>query len=402
MIGRLVEKPEDLVVKGPEDFKSKQNINVHVNHEVLEIDGKQQRVYVEGKSDGQGWWEPYDELMIATGALPVRIQVDGADAAGIFGISTLDSGLEICHFLEESNPERAVVIGGGYIGLEMAENLIQRGLAVDLVELNKEVMSTLDTDMGKLVSDALMGIGVNLYREERFDGFKTKNGKVSAVVTDKRTLPADIVVMGIGVKPNTRLAEKGGIPLGPTQGIKVNALMQTETEHVWAGGDCAESFHVVARQPIHIALGTVANKHGRVAGLNIGGEYDTFPGVVGTAVSKICDIEVARTGLQEKEAQSLGMKYVTKVIHAKTRAGYYPEAGTISVKLIAEKVTGRFLGGQIVGKEGAAKRIDILATALHAGMTLREIINLDLSYAPPFSPVWDPVATAARVLVKDV
>jgi NADPH-dependent 2,4-dienoyl-CoA reductase/sulfur reductase-like enzyme len=172
--------------------------------------------------------------------------------------------------------------------------------------------------------------------------------------------------------------------------------MQTEVEGVWAAGDCVESFHLVSRKPFFVALGTVANKQGRVAGINIGGGYATFPGVVGTAVSKICDVEVARTGLQEKEIERLGLEYVSATIESRTRAGYYPGAGRITVKVLAEKGSGRLLGGQIVGIEGAAKRIDVFAMALHAGFAVQEMINLDLSYAPPYSPVWDPVLIAAR------
>jgi NADPH-dependent 2,4-dienoyl-CoA reductase/sulfur reductase-like enzyme len=176
--------------------------------------------------------------------------------------------------------------------------------------------------------------------------------------------------------------------------------METEIPGIWAAGDCAESFHLMSREPFHIALGTVANRQGRVAGINLGGGYATFPGVMGTAVTKICSVEVARTGLQEKELRKLGVEWVSAVITSRTKAGYYPGAGDITVKLLAEKGSGRLLGGQIVGMEGSAKRIDSVAVALHAGFTVEEMINLDLGYAPPFSPVWDPVVTAARAVVK--
>ncbi|MFO7965876.1 MAG: FAD-dependent oxidoreductase [Desulfobacterales bacterium] len=389
-----------MIVRTPRVFREKQNIETYVSHEVREIDIERQRIRVQRKEDGKTWWEPYDHLMIATGSVPIRIPVQGSDSEGIFGVNTYESGIKLNRFLDDASAKNAVVIGGGYIGLEMAENLIKRGLSVSLVELNKEVMSTLDPDMGKLVSDALIEIGVKLFREERFEGFETDNGRVRAVVTDKRTLPADVVVLGMGVRPNTELAQKAGIPIGPSKGIRVNPLLQTDVENVWAGGDCAESIHLVSGKPVHIPLGTVANKHGRVAGINIGGGYATFPGVVGTAMSKICAVEVARTGLGEKEVQRIGLHYITSVTRTRTRAGYYPNADSISVKLIAEKNTGRLLGAQIVGREGAAKRIDILATALHRRMNLQEIMDLDLSYAPPYSPVWDPVALAARVALK--
>jgi NADPH-dependent 2,4-dienoyl-CoA reductase/sulfur reductase-like enzyme len=254
----------------------------------------------------------------------------------------------------------------------------------------------LDPDMGALVSDALRNIGVALYLEESLESFDVDHGRVRAVVTDQRTLPTDLVILGLGVRPNSTLAAAADIPLGEKGAIRVNERMQTVVEGVWAAGDCVESFHLVSRKPFYVALGTVANKQGRVAGINLGGGYATFPGVVGTAVSKVCAVEVARTGLQESEIRRLGWEYISAKIDSKTRAGYYPDAGPITVKVLAEKSSGRLLGGQIVGIEGAAKRIDVLATALHAGFTVQEMIHLDLSYAPPYSPVWDPVLIAAR------
>jgi len=396
----VVDDAEKLIARTPETFKEKQNIDARILHEVREIDLKQRRLRVKKTDTGQTTWEPFEQLLVSTGSIPIRPDVPGIDAKGIYGVNTLQSGLNVRRVVDEQQPQKAVIIGGGYIGLEMAEALIMRKLEVSLVERSEQVMNTLDPDMGELVSEALMKVGVKLYRNESLTAFETDNGSVQAVVTDQRTLPTDLVILGMGVQPNTGLAQDAGIPLGVKGAIKVNDLMQTEIEGIWAAGDCAECYHLMRRQPFHIALGTVANKMGRVAGINIGGGYATFPGIVGTAVSKICDVEVARTGLQEKEVQDLGLQYVTGKIESSTRAGYYPDSGRIHVKLLAEKGTGRLLGGQIVGKEGAAKRIDVLATALHAELTLDAMINLDLSYAPPYSPVWDPIIIAARVAVK--
>jgi NADPH-dependent 2,4-dienoyl-CoA reductase/sulfur reductase-like enzyme len=256
--------------------------------------------------------------------------------------------------------------------------------------------------MGALVSQALRDVGVTLYLEEELTGFETAAGRVRAVQTDRQRLPADIVILGMGVRPNSGLAKAAGIPLGVKESIRVNARMQTGIDGVWAAGDCAESFHLVSRRPFYVALGTVANKQGTVAGINLAGGDATFPGVLGTAVTKVCKYEVARTGLQEKELRELAIDYATAVIESRTRAGYYPGAGKITVKVLAEKGNGRLLGGQIVGVEGAAKRIDVIATALTAGMTAPQVVDLDLSYAPPYSPVWDPVQTAARQVLKDI
>ena len=308
--------------------------------------------------------------------------------------------VELRRLLDGGSARKGVVVGGGYIGLEMAEALVRRGMEVTLIDSSPQVMGTLDEDMGHLVSQALRDFGVTLYLEETLKGFDTKGGKVTGVVTDKRSLPADIVILGLGVRPNTSLAEAAGIPLGEKGSIRVNERMETGIAGIWAAGDCAESFHLISRKPFYIALGTVANREGRVAGINLGGGYATFPGVVGTAVTKICKVEVARTGLQEKELRTLGIEWVSAVIKSRTKAGYFPGAGEITVKVLAERGSGRLLGGQIVGMEGSAKRIDTLATALHAGFTVEEMINLDLGYAPPFSPVWDPVVTAAREAAK--
>jgi NADPH-dependent 2,4-dienoyl-CoA reductase/sulfur reductase-like enzyme len=401
-IGGVVDGMESLIVRSPEKFKAKYDIDVRTLHEVVEIDTSLARIKARRVDDGEEFWEPYDQLLIATGGMAFRPDLPGIDARGIYGISTLQSGIELHRAMEAENPGKVVIVGGGYIGLEMAEALLRRGLQVSIVQRRSHVMGTLDPDMGNIISQGLRDMGVSLYLNESVTGFEVHNGRVNGVATGNRTLPADLVILGTGVRPNTALAKAAGIPLGEHGAIRVNMRMQTETEGVWAAGDCAESFHLVSRRPVYIALGTVANKHGRVAGINLGGGYATFPGVVGTAVTKVCDLEVGRTGLNEEEITQLGIECVNAKIEGLTRAGYYPDTGKIMVKLLAEKGSGRLLGGQIVGGEGSAKRIDVVATALHAGFTIEDMINLDLGYAPPFSPVWDPVLIAARVAAKRV
>ena len=400
-LGGLFDDFEQLIARSPETFRAKYEIDVRTGHEVIAVDPSNQRVTIRD-SHSREIREPYDQLLIATGARPSCPAVANADAAGIFGLSTLASGLRVHEFMSANQPKSAVVVGGGYIGLEMAEALVRQGLDVSLVQRSAEVMGTLDPDMGKLVSQALRDIGVTLYLEEQLESFEEKDGTVTAVVTSRRTLPADLVILGMGVRPNAELAANADIRLGAKGAIEVDSRMRTSTENIWAAGDCAATVHRLTGQPVYIALGTVANKQGVVAGTNLSGGDARFPGVVGTAVSKICAVEVARTGLQEKELQNLDINYATATIKAKTRAGYFPGAGPITVKMIAERISGRLLGAQIVGMEGAAKRIDIVATALTAGMTVMDLIDLDLSYAPPFSPVWDPVQTAARQLVKEI
>lgn len=396
----MVDSVESLTARTPLELKQKDGIDVKVLHEVKEIDLKQGKILICEKDNPKTWWESYDQLMIATGAASIKPAVEGIDAKGIFEVSSLKSGLALKDFIEKRQPKKAVVIGGGYIGLEMAENLMLLGMEVSLIERAPEVMLTLDPDMGALVSKALIEAGVKLYRNESLTGFEASKGYVCRVVTDKRTLEADLVILGMGVKPNILLAKEAGIKIGITGAIEVSNTMHTMAENIWAGGDCAESFHLISKRPVNIALGTVANKHGRVVGINAGGGHAVFSGLVGTAVSKIGKVEIARTGLQEKEIQQTGIEYITSVTESMTRPNYYPNAGPISVKILAEKKSGKLLGGQIVGETGSAKRIDILATALHAGFTVEEIADLDLSYAPPFSPLWDPVAIAARIAMK--
>jgi NADPH-dependent 2,4-dienoyl-CoA reductase/sulfur reductase-like enzyme len=255
--------------------------------------------------------------------------------------------------------------------------------------------------MGELVSQAVRDIGVELHLEEKVEAIEG-DGRVRAVRTAARTLEADLVVLGLGTRPAVGLAEASGIRLGQSGAIAVSPRMQTAHDGVWAAGDCAEARHLVSGQPVSYHLGTIANKQGRVCGINIGGGYATFPGVLGTAVSKVCEVEVARTGLSEAELEELGVHWEQAAIDSTTRAGYFPGAAPIRTKVLAERRSGRVLGAQIVGKEGAAKRIDVFATAIWNGMTAQDMVNLDLSYAPPFSPVWDPVLIAVRKLSEQV
>ena len=391
-----------LIKRTPETFKQKQNIDVHIEHEALEIDPARRRVRIRDLRTSAEAWESFDQLVLGTGSIAIRPPVPGIDAAGVYGIKTFEDGLRLMRTIDEEKPTRAVIVGGGYIGIEMAEAMLNRGCEVSLVDMLPQVMGTLDADMAEPVAAALRQAGVALYLGEKLESFEITDGRLKAVRTDQRALPAEVAILGLGVRPNTRLAEEAGIPLGFKDSIKVNDRLETELEGVWAAGDCAEVFHLVSKQPFWVAMGTVANKMGRVAGINIGGGDARFPGVLGTAVTKFKDTEIARTGLQERELKDLGPDYVCKAIDDKVRAGYYPGSGPIRVKLYAEKGSGRLLGGQIVGAPGSAKRIDVIATALHAGMTVADLIDLDLGYAPPFSSAWDPIHIAARQTAKQV
>ena len=395
-IGGATAGPDELVARTAEEHRAR-GIDVRLGTEVTAVDPDGGRVLTRD-AEGREEWAGYDHLVIATGAVPVRPPVPGIDARGVFGVQTLDDGEAVLRGVDRGGVRRAVVIGGGYIGVEMAEAMLRHGLDVTLVDRAEQPMNTLDPDMGRLVREALEGLGVTVVSGAAVREVLTgADGRARGVATDDGEYPADIVVLGLGVRPATALAREAGLPLGAHGGLLTDRAMRVRgAERIWAGGDCVEVLNLVSGALQHIALGTHANKHGRVIGVNIGGGYATFPGVVGTAVSKVCDVEIARTGLKESQARAAGLDFVTAVVESTSRAGYYPDAALMTVKMIAERGTGRLLGLQIVGGEGAAKRVDVGAVALTAGMTAGGMVDLDLGYAPPFSPVWDPVLVAAR------
>ena len=400
LVGGVVANSEELIVREAETFRDEFAIDARLRHEVVDIDLDNRAVVVRDLEAGREYREPFDDLLVATGAVPVRPGLPGFDAPGTFGLQVLDDGIALRRAIDDGAPRAAVVVGGGYIGLEMAEALVMRGLAVTLVEAGPQPMRTLDADMGARVADALRAVGVTLVLGEPVTGIEERGGRVAAVVTDQRTLPTDLVVLGLGNRPNSELAARAGLTVGATRGVVTDARMQTGVDGVWAAGDCVETYHRVSEQPVAIALGTHANKQGRVAGTNIAGGHASFPGVLGTAISKICAVEVARTGLNEREAADAGFASVSASISSTTRAGYFPGAAPVQVKLVAARPDGRLLGAQIVGGDGAAKRIDALAVAIWNRMTVDDVTGLDLAYAPPFAPVWDPVLIAARKAVE--
>jgi len=392
-----VDGPERLVARSPEEHR-RNGVDLRMRTEVEEIDLASGRVLAHDLAAGRSSWESFDSLVIATGAVPVRPALPGVDAAGVFGVQTLDDGAVLLADLHHAQPRHAVVVGGGYIGVEMAEALVRRGLAVTVIDQSAQPMTTLDPDMGEAVHRAMEGIGIEVRTGTAVTGFETgSDDRIRSVLTADGSIPADLVVLGLGVRPNTALAREAGLPLGDHGGLRTNMQMQVlDHDHVWAGGDCVEVLNLVSGQHQHVALGTHANKQGRVIGHNLVGSYATFPGVIGTAVSKVCHLEIARTGLRERDATHAGFEYVTVTVESGTKAGYFPGTKQMTVKMTAERGTGRLLGVQIVGYEGSAKRIDTAATALWNRMTVEEMTALDLAYAPPFSPVWDPILVAAR------
>jgi NADPH-dependent 2,4-dienoyl-CoA reductase/sulfur reductase-like enzyme len=386
-----VEPLDQLVARSPDEFRDKHRIDVRTRHDVTGIDLAARTVEVRDLSRDRTFTIGFDTLHIATGARPLRPPLPGIDCDMVHGVQTLDDASDLLDHARTGEAARVAVVGGGYIGLEMAEAFCRRGAEVTVLEAGEQLMSTLDADMAGLVATAMRRRGIEVRTGSPVVGFEP-----GRVLLGDGALDTDLVILGLGVVPNSELADDAGIETGVKGAIVVNRRQQTSADGVYAAGDCAESFHLITQRSVHIALGTVANKQGRVAGINMGGGYATFPGVIGTAITRVCETEIARTGLTEVEAARDGFDVVTASIDGHTRAGYFPGTKPITIKVVAERGTRRLLGAQIVGEEGAAKRIDVLATALHAGFTVDEVIDLDLGYAPPFSGVWDAVHIAAR------
>lgn len=386
---------DDLIARTPEQF-AKQGIYAHTHHEVLSIDVENHTVRVRNLGTGKEFTDRWDKLVLTTGGVAARPPIPGLDLPGIFTVRTPEDGLAIRRWISEQQPRRGVIVGGGYIGLEMAEALAAHGIQVTVVEMLPQVMPNMDADMVEHIQAELERQGVDLQLEHPVEAFEG-NGRVQEVVAGGERFPADIVIFSVGVKPNVTLARQAGIALGPTGAVAVDDHMRTNVPNVWAAGDVAEVHHLVTGKPAYIPLGTTANKQGRVAGENAGGGDAAFGGVVGTAVVKVFDLHVARTGLSEREAREEGFDVATVTIKSSSKAHYMPNPSPLHVKLVFETGSHRLLGGQIVGREGVAKRIDIIAAALHAGWTTYDLATLDLAYAPPFSPVWDPILVAANV-----
>jgi NADPH-dependent 2,4-dienoyl-CoA reductase/sulfur reductase-like enzyme len=392
-----VEGVDNLVARTPQEHRTR-GIDVRLHARATAIDVEDRKVTVAGADPVR-----FDHLLIATGATPLRPDIPGLKAPNVLGVQTLDDGAHAIEVLQAREPDTrdAVVIGGGYIGIEMAEALVRRGYAVTVIDRAPQPMTTLDPDLGSLVADAMEGMGIDVVCGVEVDAVETDDGgSATGVSAGGRTYPADVVVLGLGVRPSTDLAREAGLPLGESGGLRADTHMRVEGhDRIWAAGDCVESWDLVAQRWVHVPLGTHANKQGLVVGSTLAGRDLEFPGIVKTAMSKVCDLEVARTGLGEDEARELGRDFVTAKIETTTRAGYMPGAKPMTVKLLGERSDGRLLGAQIVGREGAAIRIDTCATALWAQLTAGQLVMSDLGYAPPFSSVWDPIQVAARALL---
>lgn len=399
-LGGVVAERRQLVARTPEAF-AERDIEVRLHHEVTAIHPERGVLEATDLQTGTSAEHPFDHLLIATGAEAKRPQLPGLDLDGVFHLDVMEDAIAIEAFLEAHAPERAVVVGGGYIGLEMAENLVRRGLRVELVELGRQLFPSVDLELSAPIEEELARHGVDAgLCEGVLQACEGEHGRVARVQTDRGTLPAELVLLAVGTAPNTTLAERAGIALGPTGAIAVDAQLRTSRPRIYAAGDCAEHWHRLLRAPAWVPLGTTANKQGRLVGANVTGAAAAFAGIVGTAVMRVFELEIARTGLSEREARAAGLTPVATTLHSTDRAGYMPDARPLHLKLVAEAGSGRLLGGQALGA-GAAKRIDVLATALYCELDLTRLTQLDLAYAPPFNSVWDPLQAAAARLLRE-
>lgn len=397
-IGGVIEDEAELTLQTPESFYERFRVQVKVRHEVTAIDRAAKTVTVHDLTTGRVFSEPYDKLLLAPGARPTQPALPGVGLDRLFTLRTVEDTLRIRRFVDEQHPQSVVLAGGGFIGLELAENLRERGLDVTIVQRPRQLMTPFDADMAALIHREVRAHGVHLALGHTVEGFAETNGGVEVLLKGEQPLPADMVVLAIGVTPDSHLAADAGLELGLKGSITVNDRMQTSDPDIYAVGDAVQVRHFVSRQPALIALAGPANKQGRIAADNIAGGDSHFKGSQGSSVLKIFGLTAAATGLNEGAARRAGLDTDAVVLSPMNHAGYYPGGQVMTMKVVFERRTGKILGAQIIGSDGVDKRIDVLATAIRAGMSAYDLTELDLAYAPPYSSAKDPVNMAGYMI----
>jgi NADPH-dependent 2,4-dienoyl-CoA reductase/sulfur reductase-like enzyme len=394
---------DDLIVLTPEKARDERGLDLRLRHLVTAVDLDRGEVVAVDEDGGTEVRIPFDGLVLATGARAVRPPgIDGLDLAGVHFLRDLEDGRHLKQDLDD-RVRRAVVVGGGYIGMEMAHVLTSRGLGVTVVEREPEILPGWGPEAVAEVRSELTAHEVEVMAGSALQYLKgDADGRVATVVTDAGSIEADLVVIAVGIRPEVSLAKAAGLRLGESGAIWVDQQQQTSHPAVWAAGDCAEAFHRILRKPAWIPLGTTANKQGRIAGANVVGGRSRFAGIVGTAGFMVFDLEVARSGLGVAAAAEAGFEPISTTIRQRSRAHGYPGGTPVQVTLVADRHTGLLLGAEIVGKDGAALRINPVATALASHLTVADLQQLDMVYAPPFASVWDPLLVAANQLSKKV
>lgn len=397
-IGGTIQDKGALTLQTPESFRARFNIDVRVRHEVLSLQPQAHTVTVRRLDDGTEYTESYDKLILSPGAKAIRPPLPGIDLEGIFTLRTVEDTLHIREFLEHHQPKSAVVVGGGFIGLEMAENLIHAGVHTTLIQLDDQVLLPLDKDMAGEVHSYLRGQGLDLRLGTAVTGFRRQGSQLETLIGDEPPVAADLVILAIGVAPESQLARQAGLTLGQKGAIVVDAHMRTSQPDIYAVGDAVELTHAVTGQKALVALAGPANRQGRVAADHICGLGQSYAGAQGSSILKLFDMTAAATGLNEKAAQAAGVAYDKAVTYSASHATYYPGAQNMTIKTLFDPQTGRILGAEIVGFDGVDKRIDVMAAAIRAGLTAQQLTQLDLAYAPPYSSAKDPVNMAGYVI----
>jgi NADPH-dependent 2,4-dienoyl-CoA reductase/sulfur reductase-like enzyme len=394
-------KMDDLIVRHAQVFREKQGIDLRTGHRVDTIDRHNKTIA--GKDlHGRDFNIPYDKLLIATGASPTRPDWPGLELEGVMMLKSLETGRKIKDFIQSKGVKKAVIIGMGYIALEMCDALRARNIEVNMVKPRRVFLPWMNPELSSVVQREVNDHGVGLYLGEEIRAIERTGEGLLEVVCEKTSLQCELVLVAVGVKPNSQLAADAGIELGPKRAIAVDKELRTSNAHIFAAGDCADAYHVVTGKKTWIPLALRANRAGWAVADILSGKKSDLDGIAGTAVFKVFDLEVARTGLSMAEAEKFGFKPVEVVIKSRSRAHAHPGSTDIYVQMVGDQKSGRLLGAQLVGLEGAVHRVNAAAVALHQGMTVQAFSQCDLAYAPPFGPVWDPMLTAANQLLKEM
>lgn len=397
-IGDVIKDPQDLTLQTPESFFSRFRVDMKVRHEVTALHPEKHTVSVKNLKTGEEFEESYDKLILSPGAKPTQPPVPGTDLEKLFTLRTVEDTLRIKRYINRNHPKSAILAGGGFIGLEVAENLRELGMDVTIVQRPKQLMKPFDSDMAAFIHNEMRKHGVKLALGHTVEGFEETEDGVQVLLKDEAPLRADMVVLAIGVTPDTRLAKEAGLELGVKGSILVNDKMETSAPDIYAVGDAVQVKHFVTGQETLISLAGPANKQGRIAADNICGMDSHYPGSQGSSIVKVFDMTAAATGINETTAKSAGLDVDKVILSPMSHAGYYPGGKVMTMKVVFEKETYRLLGAQIVGYEGVDKRIDVLSTAIHTGMKATELAELDLAYAPPYSSAKDPVNLAGFMI----
>lgn len=397
-IGDVITDPEDLTLQTPESFYTRFRIDMKVRHEVTSIHPDRKTVSVKNLETGAEFEEEYDKLILSPGAKPTQPRIPGVGIDKLFTLRTVEDTLRIKEYINGNRPKSAVLAGGGFIGLELAENLREIGMDVTIVQRPKQLMNPFDSDMASFIHGTVRRHGIKLALGHTVEGFEEKDGGVDVLLKGEAPLHADMVVLAIGVTPDTRLAKDAGLTLGIKNSILVNDRMETSISDIYAVGDAVQVKHYVTGEDALISLAGPANKQGRIAADNICGGDSRYLGSQGSSVIKVFELTAAVTGVNETNARKAGLNVDTVILSPMSHAGYYPGGRVMTMKVVFERETYRLLGAQIVGYEGVDKRIDVLATAIHAGLKATQLKDLDLAYAPPYSSAKDPVNMAGFMI----